>query len=81
MPSEAKSVQKEDEILDQSEKFKENEKNLKEERLKKESKIEIPLGLDNRKVLKSTSPTPAVQKEAQSEDGGKDDTSSNLNMS
>jgi hypothetical protein len=64
--NEAKLNQKE--LLDSSEKFKENEKNLKEERLKKESKIEIPLGLDNRKVLKSTSPTPALQKEASIED-------------
>lgn len=47
-----KSVQ-----LESSEqKFKENEKNLKEERLTKESKIELPLALENRKIIKAVTP-------------------------
>lgn len=37
-------------------KFKENEKNLKEERLTKESKIELPLALENRKIIKAVTP-------------------------
>lgn len=41
---------------DSAEKFKLNEKNLKEERLRKESKIELSLTLENRKVPKSTTP-------------------------
>jgi hypothetical protein len=41
---------------DSTEKFKQNEKNLKEERLKKESKIDLSLTLENRKIVKSTTP-------------------------
>jgi hypothetical protein len=43
---------------DSTEKFKQNEKNLKEERLKKENnnKIEISLTIENRKITKSNTP-------------------------
>ena len=34
-----------------SEKFKENEKNLNEERLRKESKTEIPLSINSRQMM------------------------------
>ena len=42
----------EKEIFASSEKFKENEKNLNEDRLKKESKIEIPLTVETKKLGK-----------------------------
>lgn len=41
---------------DSCEKFKQNEKNLKEERLKKESRMELSLASENRKFMKSTTP-------------------------
>jgi len=44
------------EIFASAEKFKENEKHLNEDRLKKESKIEIPLTLDSRKIGKFNTP-------------------------
>lgn len=47
------------EVIDKEsseQKFKENEKNLKEDRLVKESKIEIPMAPDNRKILKTGTP-------------------------
>ena len=49
-------TRKSKEVFASAEKFKENEKNLNEDRLKKESKIEIPLTLESRKLGKSSTP-------------------------
>lgn len=58
-------------IHDESaEKFKQNEKNLKEERLRKESKMDISLGVENNlKMLKANTPGQAGPGEALVHDG------------
>ena len=58
-------------IHDESaEKFKQNEKNLKEERLRKESKMDISLGVENNlKMLKANTPGQAGPGEAVVHDG------------
>jgi hypothetical protein len=45
----SENIQKID-VYASSEKFKENEKNLNEERLRRESKTEIPLSINSRKL-------------------------------
>lgn len=43
-------------LSNSGEKFKDNEKNLNEERLKKESKVAIPYTIERGKMMKSSTP-------------------------